>query len=110
FDSISTNLAKRYDYFGHDTGATPDVYVHDLKTRKTWLISVNLRGKSGNDGSADPSISADGRMVAFDSDATKLVTSDKNHTPDVLVRNWKKGTTELVSVNPQGHPGNAASL
>jgi hypothetical protein len=43
-------------------------------------------GKQGNFNSYDPSISSDGRFVAFESEASNLVAKDTNNTGDVFVR------------------------
>ena len=67
------------------------------------MASVNRAGTdSGNNGSFDPVISADGRFVAFFSEASDLVATDTNGSLDVFVRNLQKGTTTLVSVNRAG--------
>ena len=74
-------------------------------------MSVNRFGTgSGNSGSRDPRISADGRFVAFDSAASDLVANDTNGTNDVFVRDLQLGTTTLVSVNRFGTgSGNSGS-
>jgi WD40-like Beta Propeller Repeat len=58
-------------------------------------------------GMGGPSISADGRYVAFDSEATNLVKGDTNNTADVFVRDRLTGTTERVSVASDGAQANA---
>lgn len=64
-----------------------DVFVRDLLTGTTTLASVNASGTSGGRGnSIFPSISADGRWVAFESEAPDLVTNDTNQVPDIFVR------------------------
>src|SRR5262249_21008581 len=60
------------------------------------------------DGMAGPSISADGRFVAFDSEATNLVKGDTNHAADVFVRDRLTGTTERVSVSSAGAQANGS--
>src|SRR5439155_11854285 len=86
-----------------DTNATLDIFVRDLKTGTTSLVSVNSAGTgSGNRASDLPAISADGRFVAFRSAASDLVANDTNATSDVLVRDRKTGTTTLVSGNSAG--------
>jgi hypothetical protein len=78
-----------------DTNGEFDVFVRDLKTGTTTLVSVNRAGTdSGNGGSGPPNISsggtpllsANGRIVAFESDASNLVTTDTNGQQDVFVR------------------------
>lgn len=65
-------------------------------------ISISSGGSQGNWQSRHPAISADGRYVVFDSDATTLVPGDSNDTTDVFVRDRLTGTTARVSVTPAG--------
>src|SRR5438046_7146698 len=82
FDSDASNLVAN-DTNGH----FEDVFMRDLNTGTTTLVSVNSAGTgSGNGASALPVISANGRFVAFVSDATDLVASDTNQNIDVFVR------------------------
>jgi len=86
-----------------DGNGAPDVYVRDLRTGLTKLVSVNLTGKtSGDNTSANPMISADGRFVAFESAADDLVEGDTNFNRDIFVRDLQTGTTKLVTVNTDG--------
>jgi Tol biopolymer transport system component len=62
-----------------------------------------------NSGEFDVTISADGRYVAFASDASNLVDGDMNGQTDVFVRNLAAGTTTRVSVSSSGAEGNATS-
>ena len=66
---------------------------------KTTLVSVSSTGVQGNSGSGSPSISADGRHVAFTSYADNLVNGDSNDNDDVFVHDRQKGQTERVSVS-----------
>ncbi len=80
-----------------------DVYIRDFEMGTTTLVSVNSGGDdSGNRGSYSSSISADGRYVAFESDATNLGPNDTNNTSDVYVRDLETGATTLISVNEIG--------
>jgi Tol biopolymer transport system component len=63
----------------------------------------------GNEHSSSPSISGDGRYVAFSSGATNLVAGDPNNRPDVFVHDRQTGTTTRVSVDSGGVQGNGAS-
>ena len=65
--SYATNLVAG------DTNDAYDVFVHDRQTGQTTRVSVDSSGIQGDGDSDSPSISADGRYVAFDSDATNLV-------------------------------------
>ncbi len=85
-----------------DVNGQPDVFVHDRVTGATERISVGVLGMEGNAGSYWPSISADGRHVAFQSDATNLVPSDANGHMDVFVHDRATGTTERVSLASSG--------
>jgi WD40 repeat protein len=92
-----------------DTNATTDVFVHDTTTGTTERVSVDSSGKQGNDYSIAPSISDDGRFVAFVSAASNLVSGDKNGQVDVFVRDRVNGTTERVSVDSSGAESNDSS-
>lgn len=95
-----------------DTNNEPDVFVRDMSTGQTRLVSVNVTGtRTGNRGSTGPSLSADGRYVAFYSGASDLAAGDSGLTQDVFVRDLVAGTTTLVSVNSAGNgSGNNNSL
>jgi len=93
FDSYASNLAPG------DTNGTIDVFVRDRQAGTTERVSVNSAEQQGVDPSVSPSISADGRFVAFLSYATNLVSGDTNGATDVFVRDRQTGTTERVSVN-----------
>jgi Tol biopolymer transport system component len=107
FVSYATNLAP-----GDTNGPYPDgldVFVRDRVAGTTERVSVGTGGTQGNDHSYSPSISADGRWVAFASDASNLVPGDTNATGDVFLRDRVAGTTQRVSVGPGGAQGNGAS-
>src|SRR5206468_8005529 len=63
----------------------------------------------GSGSVAVPAPSADGRLVAFHSDATNLVAGDTNGATDVFVHDRQTGTTERVSVPSGGTEGNGFS-
>jgi len=84
-----------------------DVFVYDRQTGTTEIASVNSQGKEGNDHSQAPALSADGRFVAFTSNATNL--SNQAPAGGVFVRDRQTGTTEAVSVNSSGQSGNSSS-
>jgi len=69
-----------------DANGQSDVFVKDLSTGAVTLASASAGGGSGNGSSRTPSLSADGRLVAFQSDASSLVPGDTNGTWDVFVR------------------------
>jgi Tol biopolymer transport system component len=69
-----------------DGNAASDCFVHDRQTGLTTRESVDSAGAEGNGFSNRPSISANGRSVAFESDASNLVPGDGNGTDDCFVR------------------------
>jgi Tol biopolymer transport system component len=103
FPSAASNLVPG------DTNATSDIFVHDRLTGTTERVSVSSAGEEGNGDSGWPSISADGRYVAFGSDASNLVPGDTNATPDIFVHDRLTGTTERVSVSSAGEEGNGGN-
>lgn len=93
-----------------DTNGFRDVFVRDLVAGTDVLVSMNTNGVSGGGISSDPSISGDGRYVAFTSSAGDLVANGSGSEQNVYIRDWQVGTTALVSVSTDGiHPGNANS-
>jgi Tol biopolymer transport system component len=86
-----------------DVNGKPDVYRRDRATGTTVLVSVATSGVQGDSGSSLPSISGDGRVVAFNSDATNLLdgnndgVTDTNEKRDIFVRYMETGVTSLVS-------------
>jgi hypothetical protein len=61
-----------------DTNNSDDIFVRDTLTNTTTRVSVDSAGNQGNIDSYSPSISADGRFVAFTSDASNIVPGDTN--------------------------------
>lgn len=103
FESFASNLVAN-DTNG-DSGTGWDVFVHDRQTRQTSIVSVNSSGVQGNNGSFAPSISADGRFVAFISSASNLI-ADHNGKTHIYVHDLQTGQTAPVSINSQGELGN----
>ena len=104
FMSAADNLASG------DTNGTWDVFVRDMLTGTTARVSLNSNWTQGNSSSVYPSISADGRYVAFQSGASNLVSGDTNAATDIFLRDLLAGTTTIVSVNSNGTPGNNYSF
>jgi Tol biopolymer transport system component len=96
-----------------DTNHHVDIFVHDRQTGATGRISVASDGtESDGDSflsSIQSSISADGRYVAFDSQASNLVPGDTNGRRDVFVHDRQTGNTALISVGLDGAPSNDSS-
>ena len=104
FVSAASNLVP------NDTNGVEDVFVRDRRTGRVTRASVGPGGRQADDGSVDPSISADGRLVAFTSAARNLVTGDTNGVRDVFVRDLRRGTTRRISVGNGGRQGDADSF
>jgi len=94
----------------NDTNGYRDVFVRNLLAGTNILVSANNDGLPGNGMSSEPTISADGRYVAFTSWATNLAANDNNSAQDVYVRDLVSSTTTLVTVNTAGTgSGNGSS-
>ena len=74
------------DLIGNDGNRSTDVFVFDHKKKKTRRVSLKQGGGDTNGLSSGPSISADGRFVAFQSDASDLIGNDGNSKRDVFRR------------------------
>ena len=104
FHSVTSNLVRG------DTNRAFDIFVRDRKTHQTRRVSVSDRGLQANAESfGPPSISPDGRYVAFGSLASNLVAGDANDTTDVFVYDRRTGGVILASRNTRGVQGNDGS-
>ncbi len=103
FESIATNLVAG------DSNGWQDVFVRDRTAGTTEVVSVSSGGTVGNDDSWDAAISADGRFVAFTSNASNLVAGDDGLAGDIFVRDRTAGTTERVSLDTGGGNPNSDS-
>lgn len=92
-----------------ETGAEYDIFVKDLVSGTTELASESGAGTDGNDDSRRPSISDDGRYVAFDTFANNLGVTDTNGVIDVYLRDRTGDTTTRVSVSNGEAQGNNQS-
>jgi Tol biopolymer transport system component len=79
FNSYASNLVPG------DTNDATDIFVRDTLTNTTLRVSVDAVGNQVNSECYNPSISADGRRIAFDSEASNLVPGDTNETRDIFV-------------------------
>jgi Tol biopolymer transport system component len=92
-----------------DRNGWRDVFVRDLRTGVTERVSVASDGAEGRGASGLASISADGRFVAFSSEAPNLVRGDTNRAEDVFVHDRRTGQTRRVSVSSKGVQGRGDS-
>lgn len=104
-----TFSSRAEDLVTNDSNGFRDVFVQDRVAGLTVLASANTNGISGNGPSYDPSISTDGRYVAFTSVANDLVAGDTNNASDVFVRDMATGSIVLVSVRSDGTQPNYAA-
>jgi archaellum component FlaF (FlaF/FlaG flagellin family) len=116
---VSISADGRYVAFGSDasnlvpgdTNSKKDVFVRDTLAGTTERVSIAGDGTQGNSVSSRPSISADGRYVAFDSDATNLAPGDDtNGSYDVFVTDRQTDTIERVSVASDGTGADSHSM
>jgi Tol biopolymer transport system component len=99
-----------WDLVWGDTNDVHDVFVNDRATSVTTRVSVDDSGTQANGESFRPSISGDGRYVAFYSEATDLVAGDTNGATDVFVYDRRSGALKRMSVAAGGDDGNGDSL
>jgi Tol biopolymer transport system component len=105
FSSVANDLTP-----GGNGQVVLNIYLRDRTAATTTLVSPNLNGTGGgNDNSVLPQVSTNGQLVVFQSDASDLVSNDINNVTDIFLRNVTAGTTTLVSVAPDGTPGNGPS-
>lgn len=95
FDSASNNLLP-------GKVAEFDVLVRDMTTGALVRASADASGVAGNGDSYRASISADGRYVAFESEASNLVPNDTNSGWDVFVKDMLTGEIRRVSTDSSG--------
>ncbi|MEI7687713.1 MAG: hypothetical protein WCL32_22130, partial [Planctomycetota bacterium] len=91
FVSSSSDLTAEIDSLG-----SRDVFVRDTQTNRTYLASVRSDVGAAGGSSGAPSLSEDGRYVAFESAANNLVVGDNDFSQDVFLRDVIGGTTELI--------------
>lgn len=102
FQSTATNLVP-------GAGSLMKIFVHDRQTGETSLVSVDSAGVSANGNCLYPSISPDGRYVAFESYANALVPNDTNNETDIFVHDRQTGETVRASVSSTGIEGDKDS-
>ncbi len=97
------------DLVNGDGNEKYDIFIRDVETGKTELISSSIFGTSGNGDSRYPSISADGRFVAFYSGSSDLVAGDTNNQIDIFLHDSLSGEMSLISIATNGSQTNADS-
>lgn len=97
FESDATNLVRR------DRNRRTDVFVRDRVTRVTQRVSLSVTNEEGSGASFLPTITPDGRFVAFQSRADDLVP-ESAFGLDVYVREIARSATVLANVSSRGRP------
>jgi len=98
------------DLVAGDGNGVDDVFVYDRVLGTTKRVSVITGGGEANDDSFEPSLSSDGKFIAFSSDATNLVGNDTNGVEDIFVHEIATGITTRVSVATNGTEATFRSL
>ena len=96
FDSLAANLVA------NDDNSVKDVFLRDHKRKRTKRVSLATGARQLDGASARPTVSADGRFVAFESDAVFLNQTDINGGPDIFVYDRKKKRLRRISVSSSG--------
>lgn len=92
FESLASDLVPG------DTNNAQDVFVRDLQTRTTTLVSTSVNGSGpGNKNSYAPTISSDGRYVLFRGQATNLVDPLVTGTENLFRRDLQSGTNQALT-------------
>ena len=97
------------DLIPDDNNGVDDIFVYDQQTGLLERVSVSSTGVESNLSSDRPSISGDGNLVAFYSDATNLVPGDTNFVRDIFIHDRSTGVTTLISKSAAGQLGNGPS-
>jgi Tol biopolymer transport system component len=104
FFSAASNLVP------DDTNGRADVFVYDRSLDLMERVTVGAGGQEANGSSNFPRLSADGRYVVFQSQASNLVDGDTNGVTDVFLFDREGRTTQRVSVAADGGQANGFSL
>lgn len=90
FESLASNLVSG------DTNGVIDVFVHDRQGGRTSRVSIGDGGTQANNASVNPTISADGRYVTFESFATNLLPGKPEQAKQIFVYDLKMGVIQRV--------------
>ncbi len=106
FSSPSSNFVEG-DSGEYETDT--DIFRKDMETGEIILCSASSTGERGNIGSEKPSISADGRYVAFESYSSNFVPGDNNDSTDIFRKDLATGELLCCSTSASGEVGDANS-
>jgi Tol biopolymer transport system component len=96
YSSSASNLVP------DDTNMKYDIFLFNLSDGEIKRVSISSFGEQSNGDSMKPSVSSDGRYIAFESIANNLVSGDTYGNWDVFIHDSKTNTTKRVSVSPSG--------
>jgi len=99
----------RFVVYEKNSGSSANIFLHDIDADTTKQVSVSSSGITGNSVSYAPSISDDGRFVAFESRANNLISGDSNGSSDIYLHDTSNDETTRVSVSSGDSQGNNAS-
>lgn len=85
-----------------DTNIATDIFLYDLVNETTTRVSLDSGGGQTNGSSLYPSISSDGRYIAYQSEANDIVAGDSNLSQDIFLFDNMSQTTTLVSKDSNG--------
>ncbi len=100
FASNATNLVSG------DTNNQIDIFLKNTQTGAIQRVSTDNNGVESNNISSSPSVSADGRYVAFLSAASNLVANDTNGMVDLFIKDTQTGAIQRVSTDSSGNQSN----
>ena len=104
FESYSSNLVQS------DKNGTRDVFVWHASTNKIETVSIGKGGVDANAESMEPSVSGDGKYIAFTSMASNISAIEKGMSNNnVFLRDLQKDTTIMISVDPVAGKGGGGS-
>lgn len=91
YESSAPGLDQR------DDNRFRDIYLYEVNTGQTKLISVSLDDRAGNRDSRKPVVSRNARVISFESEATNLIENDENKSSDIFAYNSSSETISAVS-------------
>lgn len=103
FSSRATNLDPA------DPDDIQDIFLKNLITGETTLVSTSSTGEKANGDSGNPYPTADGSFLAFTSQATNLHPADTDPLEDVYLKDLRTGEVRLLSTTDDGVKGNGHS-
>lgn len=97
------------DFLPGDFDGHIDILLRDRLTGSVRIVSVSSSGDGGGLNALSPSMSADGRFIAFQGLSSDLTPGDSNGEHDIFLHDAWQATTTLISSTPAGVSGNGAS-